>query len=182
MHGKVNDDEWEIFRDAFRLYAAHCDPPENQAQDAEEWWLSMVKDTSEKAAKWNNHPLMMLLFRAVTEYVEQKQQKNAKNNAKINKGISGGGAGMNQRKNCSHYVYGEKEPWKAFASAVIVQAVKDFRSCGRMQYELRQKFRSETKLTAEERDYLTYRIMQYKQRLDELRIFFSPVVLYCLLT
>ena len=32
----------------------------------------MVKDTSEKAAKWNNHPLMMLLFRAVTEYVEQK--------------------------------------------------------------------------------------------------------------
>lgn len=29
MHGKVNDDEWEIFRDAFRLYAAHCDPPEN---------------------------------------------------------------------------------------------------------------------------------------------------------
>jgi len=50
----------------------HCDPPENQAQDAEEWWLSMVKDTSEKAAKWNNHPLMMLLFRAVTEYVEQK--------------------------------------------------------------------------------------------------------------
>ena len=156
MHGKVNDDEWEIFRDAFRLYAAHCDPPENQAQDAEEWWLSMVKDTSEKAAKWNNHPLMMLLFRAVT-----------------NKGISGGGAGMNQRRNCSHYVYGEKEPWKAFASAVIVQAVKDFRSCGRMQYELRQKFRSETKLTAEERDYLTYRIMQYKQRLDELRIFFQ---------
>ena len=72
MHGKVNDDEWEIFRDAFCLYAAHCDPPENQAQDAEEWWLSMVKDTSEKAAKWNNHPLMMLLFRAVTEYVEQK--------------------------------------------------------------------------------------------------------------
>lgn len=72
MHGKVNDDEWEIFRDAFRLYAAHCDPPENQAQDAEEWWLSMVKDTSEKAAKWNNHPLMLLLFRAVTEYVEQK--------------------------------------------------------------------------------------------------------------
>ena len=51
---------------------------------------------------------------------------------------------MNQRRNCSHYVYGEKEPWKAFASAVIVQAVKDFRSCGRMQYELRQKFRSET--------------------------------------
>ena len=42
-----------------------------------------------------------------------------------------------------------------------------------MQYELRQKFRSETKLTAEERDYLTYRIMQYKQRLDELRIFFQ---------
>ena len=80
---------------------------------------------------------------------------------------------MNQRRNCSHYVYGEKEPWKAFASAVIVQAVKDFRSCGRMQYELRQKFRSETKLTAEERDYLTYRIMQYKQRLDELRIFFQ---------
>ena len=79
---------------------------------------------------------------------------------------------MNQRRNCSHYVYGEKEPWKAFASAVIVQAVKDFRSCGRMQYELRQKFRSETKLTAEERDYLTYRIMQYKQRLDELRIFY----------
>ena len=72
MHGKVNDDEWEIFRDAFRLYAAHCDPPEHQAQDAEEWWLSMVKDASEKAAKWNNHPLMMLLFRAVTEYVEQK--------------------------------------------------------------------------------------------------------------
>lgn len=35
------------------------------------------------------------------------------------------------------------------------------------------KFRSETKLTAEERDYLTYRIMQYKQRLDELRIFFQ---------
>ncbi len=80
---------------------------------------------------------------------------------------------MNQRKNCSHYVYGEKEPWKAFASAVIVQAVKDFRSCGRMLYELRQKFRSETKLKAEERDYLTYRIMQYKQRLDELRIFFQ---------
>ena len=80
---------------------------------------------------------------------------------------------MNQKRNCAHYVYGEKEPWKAFASAVIVQAVKDFRSCGRMQYELRQKFRSETKLTAEERDYLTYRIMQYKQRLDELRIFFS---------
>ena len=46
MHGKVNDDEWEIFRDAFRLYAAHCDPPANQAKDAEEWWLSMVKDTS----------------------------------------------------------------------------------------------------------------------------------------
>ena len=80
---------------------------------------------------------------------------------------------MNQRKNCSHYVYGEKEPWKAFASAVIVQAVKDCRRCGRMQYELRQKFRSETKLTAEERDCLTYRIMQYKQRLDELRIFFQ---------
>ena len=80
---------------------------------------------------------------------------------------------MNQRRNCSHYVYGEKEPWKAFASAVIVQAVKDFRSCGRMQYELRLKFRSETKLTAEGRDYLTYRIMQYKQRLDELRIFFQ---------
>ena len=56
---------------------------------------------------------------------------------------------MNQRKNCSHYVYGEKEPWKAFASAVIVQAVKDFRSCGRMQYELRQKFRRDTMLTAE---------------------------------
>ncbi len=35
------------------------------------------------------------------------------------------------------------------------------------------KVRSETKLTAEERDYLTYRIMQYKQRLDELRIFFQ---------
>lgn len=51
---------------------------------------------------------------------------------------------MNQKRNCAHYVYGEKEPWKAFASAVIVQAVKDL-----------------------------YRIMQYKQRLDELRIFFQ---------
>lgn len=81
---------------------------------------------------------------------------------------------MNQRKVIqTHNVIGENDPWQALASAIIIQAVKDFRSHGRLQYRLRRKLMYEKNLTEEERQYLVRRVRRYKKKLDELRAFFK---------
>lgn len=80
---------------------------------------------------------------------------------------------MNQRKVIqTHNVIGENDPWQALASAIIIQTVKDFRSYGRMQYRLRRKLVYEKNLTEEEKQFLVRRTMQYKRKLDDLRLFF----------
>ena len=77
-----------------------------------------------------------------------------------------------RKKRPTHNVVGEANPWQALASEIIIRAVKDFRSYGRMLYVLRRKARYDRGLTDDEKRCLQRRIEQYKRKLDDLRLFF----------
>ncbi len=80
---------------------------------------------------------------------------------------------MNLRKYVRTYtIADEPDPWQALASSMIIQAVKDFRSYGRMLYRLRSKARHDKKLSEEELLCLYQRIDLYQAELGEVRSFF----------
>ena len=69
MHGNVSDKEWEIWRDAYTFYAAHCNPPPNQNPIHEEWWKERAIEVGVLYNKWDSHKLMAGLLVAVYEYL-----------------------------------------------------------------------------------------------------------------
>ena len=78
MHGKVTDQEWEIFRQAYLFFSEHCDPPANQDEAAVLWWQQTAIDVASLDNQWKERNLLMRsLLVAIYEYLEYKaQEKN----------------------------------------------------------------------------------------------------------
>lgn len=76
MHGKVTDQEWEIFRQAYLFFAEHCDPPANQDAAALPWWEHTVTDMAAVDNQWKErNPLMRDLLMAIYEYLDYKAKE-----------------------------------------------------------------------------------------------------------
>lgn len=74
----MNETETQIFRAAYRYFAAHPSPPPVTDEEASAiWWQAAAKDIGEVSNSWNNHPLMMKLLIAVYEYLEDKAKEAA---------------------------------------------------------------------------------------------------------
>lgn len=78
MHGNVTDEEWEIFREAFRFFSNHCDPPANQRENAVEWWTDAAKEVCALDQKWAACPLMREMLIAIYSYIESKAKEKTK--------------------------------------------------------------------------------------------------------
>ena len=78
MHGDVTQEEWQIFREAYQFFSAHCLPPANQEKNAVEWWISAARDVSALDEKWKDYPLMCGLLAAIYEYLELKAREKTK--------------------------------------------------------------------------------------------------------
>lgn len=76
MHGNVTDLEWEIFREAYRFFAAHCDPPANQEETALSWWKQTATDVAAVDNQWKErNSLMRHLLVAIYEYLDDKAKE-----------------------------------------------------------------------------------------------------------
>ena len=74
----MREAETQIFRAAYRYFAAHPSPPPLSDQAASlAWWETAAKDISTAAASLNNHPMMTKLLIAVYEYLEEKAKEAA---------------------------------------------------------------------------------------------------------
>lgn len=60
-------------------------------------------------------------------------------------------------------VKGEENPWQALADAVIIQAVKDYRSRTRMIKRIRGCLKRTKKLTSSEAAYQAQRLRRYEE-------------------
>lgn len=70
---------------------------------------------------------------------------------------------------------GEEQPWRALANAVIVQAVKDYRSYAKMIRQIRARLKRHKCMPLAETVYQEQRLMRYLGAQDILReFFFSP--------
>ena len=71
MHGNVTDEQWEMWRDAYTFFAAYCNPPPNQDDEAPVWWDKPNGEIGTLYAKWNRHPLIEKLLVATYEYINE---------------------------------------------------------------------------------------------------------------
>ena len=78
MHGKVTDQEWEIFKEAYQFFAEFCDPPANQDEACQEWWAASAKAVGALDSKWSEYPLMRSLLLAIYEYIDHKAKEKTK--------------------------------------------------------------------------------------------------------
>ena len=78
MHGKVTDQEWEIFKEAYQFFAEFCDPPANQEDDCIAWWTKAAKAIAAVDNKWKDYPLMRGLLLAIYEGIENKAKEKTK--------------------------------------------------------------------------------------------------------
>ena len=78
MHGPVTDQEWQIFKEAYLYFEAHCDPPANQAENACDWWSVAANDVAEVDNRWNGYPLMRELLLAIYNYLDYKAKERTK--------------------------------------------------------------------------------------------------------
>ena len=67
----MTNTELQVFRDAYRFFAAHSDPPKT---DAAAWWVEVARKMGAFSTRWQ-HPLMNGLLAAVYEYLEQKAKE-----------------------------------------------------------------------------------------------------------
>lgn len=73
MHGKVTDEEWEIFRQAYLFYADHCDPPATQETSSEAWWRKAATDVAKVDHQWEKvNSLMRELLIGIYNYMGDK--------------------------------------------------------------------------------------------------------------
>ena len=74
----MSEAETQIFRAAYRYFAAHPSPPSMSDQAASlVWWETAAKDIAAVSASWNNHPLIIRLLAAIYEYLEEKAKETA---------------------------------------------------------------------------------------------------------
>ena len=74
----LSEAETQIFRAAYRYFAAHPSPPSMSDQAASlVWWETAAKDIAAVSASWNNHPLIIRLLAAIYEYLEEKAKETA---------------------------------------------------------------------------------------------------------
>lgn len=74
----MREAETQIFRAAYRYFAAHPSPPLLSDQAASlAWWETAAKDIAAVSASWNNHPLIIRLLAAIYEYLEEKAKETA---------------------------------------------------------------------------------------------------------
>ena len=78
MHGKVTNEEWEIFKEAYHFFSAHSEPPANQSDEAVAWWMQTAKDVVTVDSKWKEYPLMRSLLLGIYEYLEYKSKEKTK--------------------------------------------------------------------------------------------------------
>ena len=72
----MSEAETQIFRAAYRYFAAHPSPlPMSDQAASLSWWETAAKDIASVSASWNNHPLMTKLLIAVYEYLEEKAKE-----------------------------------------------------------------------------------------------------------
>lgn len=69
-------------------------------------------------------------------------------------------------------VKGEENPWQALADAIIVQAVRDYRSRARMIKRIRGHIKRNKEMTASEWACQTQRLRQYEEKQDTAGNFF----------
>lgn len=72
----------------------------------------------------------------------------------------------------THHFDQTEIPWQAFANAVVIQAVNDYRSFTRMLRRLQQKATKANALSVDEQACLRVRIDYYSYQLREVRSFF----------
>ena len=72
MHGRVTDDEWEIFKEAYQYLADRGVPPPSGSPEAAPWWRSAADDALAADRRWNGHPLMRGLLLALFEYLGKR--------------------------------------------------------------------------------------------------------------
>ncbi|MGN0764400.1 MAG: hypothetical protein ACI4MK_13465 [Aristaeellaceae bacterium] len=74
----MSEAETQIFRAAYRYFAAHPSPPPMSDQAASlVWWETAANDIAAVSASWNNHPLIIRLLAAIYEYLEEKAKEAA---------------------------------------------------------------------------------------------------------
>ena len=72
MHGNVTDEEWTIFKEAYQFFAAHCDPPANQDEQAGDWWQETCNAVCAADRRRQGCPLMRHLLFGIFDYLEDK--------------------------------------------------------------------------------------------------------------
>ena len=72
MHGRISDEEWDIYREAYQYLAEHIDPPAGQDAKAEAWWMAAAGNAAAVYRRWNGHPLMRCLLAAIYRYLGEK--------------------------------------------------------------------------------------------------------------
>lgn len=76
MHGKVTDEEWEIFRQAYIFFSEHCDPPANSDCHALDWWTECHEKLLALDMEWSaKNPLMRSLLLAIEENLDFKARE-----------------------------------------------------------------------------------------------------------
>ena len=78
MHGSVGNEEWQIFKEVYQFFAAHCEPPACEDQEAVHWWQLTASSVTELASKWQGHPLMNNLLLGIYEYLDCKAKEKTK--------------------------------------------------------------------------------------------------------
>ena len=74
---EMTDEENGIMRDIYYFLRDHINPPARGTENCTAFWNQTVKDLSEVARTWNNHPLATCLLMAIYDYLDWKSKTNA---------------------------------------------------------------------------------------------------------
>ena len=78
MYGTVSNEEREMFRDAYKYFANHSQPPANQDVDANDWWETAATEIAALDHRWKGYPLMRKLLLAIYDYMGYKAKEKTK--------------------------------------------------------------------------------------------------------
>jgi len=83
MHGNVSNEEWQIFKEAYKYFADHSNPPASQDQNSTTWWMTAAADVTALDQKWKEYPLMRGLLLAIYDYLSIKAKEKTKEMAEF---------------------------------------------------------------------------------------------------
>lgn len=70
-----NEQEIQIFRDAYRYFVAHANPPAANSSTSEQWWMEAVDSYDALCDRHHDHPLIDVLLLAIYNYLETKSKE-----------------------------------------------------------------------------------------------------------